>query len=240
MHSDGQSAIDPTSASYAGQAVYTPRMLRAYNMIVVGFSNSVVWRCPASRIVAHYDKHVAATHLDIGPGSGYYLEHCRFPLSPARLTLLDPNPSVLRHAADRVAHHRPVTHLADALEPIDLAEASFGSVGISYVLHCMPGPIARKAVAVIDHALPLLEPGGTFFGTTIVADPSRHNALGRRLMRLYNHKGIFSNTDDTLAELEAALAGRFASYSVEVVGGVALFAALAPGPNADPEPETSG
>jgi SAM-dependent methyltransferase len=215
--------VDPSSPSYAGQAVYTRRTLRTYDTVVVRLSNSLIWHCPARRILDHYDTHVTGRHLDIGPGTGYYLDRCRFPVADPSITLLDPNREVLEYAAARIARYRPATHAADALEPIELPAASFGSVGLSYVLHCMPGSISEKAL-VLDHVLPLLEPGGVVFGATIVSDPDRHNLAGRRLMRLYNRAGIFSNTGDEISALDRALAERFPRYAAEVVGAVALFA----------------
>jgi hypothetical protein len=41
------------------------------------------------------------------------------------------NSSVPRHAADRVGHHRPTVHLANALAPINPPSESIGSVGLS-------------------------------------------------------------------------------------------------------------
>ena len=43
---------------------------------------------------------------------------------------------------------------------------------------------------------PYLVSGGVFFGSTILGRGVEHNLLGRRLMRLYNRKGIFSNLED--------------------------------------------
>jgi SAM-dependent methyltransferase len=214
--------LDSSDPAYAGQAVYTPRVLRAYDTVVVRLSNLLVWRCPARTIQAQYDRHLSASHLDVGPGSGYYLDHTRGTVE--RLTLLDPNPEVLRYAGARLRRYRPTLHAADALKPIGgLAPASFRSVGLSYVLHCLPGEIGAKAV-VFDHLVPLLAPGGVLFGSTILGRGARHNRLGRTLLRVYNRKGIFGNLEDDLAALERALASRFDRYELRVVGTVGLFA----------------
>jgi SAM-dependent methyltransferase len=198
-------------------------MLRAYDTLVVRLSNSWVWRCPARRILELYDRHVTASHLDVGPGSGYYLDRCRFPDPAPRLTLLDPNPEVLRFAGDRLARYRPVLHAADVLKPVRLEPASFGSVGLGYVLHCLPGSLETKAV-VFDNVIPLVAPGGVVFGSTILAGGVRHTRAGRALMRLYNRKGVFGNAGDDLAGLERELDRRLDRIELEVVGAVALFA----------------
>jgi hypothetical protein len=215
--------LDRSDPAYAGQAVYTPRMLRVYDSLVTKFSNSLIWRCPARRILEHYDRHVRASHLDVGPGTGYYLDRCSFPSTAPRITLVDPNLEVLRFAADRISRYQPAIHAADALKPIDLEPASFSSIGLAYVLHCIPGSIRSKAI-VFDNLIPLVEPGGVIFGTTILSQGVRHTRLGRNLMRIYNKKGIFANLEDDLAEMDRVLASRFERFELEVIGAVALFA----------------
>ena len=216
-------SLDPDDPAYTGQAIYTRRALRIYDTLVVRFSNSLVWRCPARRIAGQYRRHLTASHLDVGPGTGYYLDRVRFPGDrPPSLTLLDPNPEVLRYAARRLRRYRPLLHAADALKPIALEPASFHSVGLSYVLHCLPGDIDAKAV-VFDHVIPLVAPGGVVFGATILNGGVRHARLARRLIGLYNHKGIFSNLHDDVDGLERALASRFEHHALDVSGSVALF-----------------
>ena len=95
----------------AGQAVYTRRGLRLYDFIVHGLSNRFVWRCPTQGLVAHYNRHVTANHLDVGVGTGYFLERCRFPPGAPRIALLDINRNSLDFAAGRIARHRPETYL---------------------------------------------------------------------------------------------------------------------------------
>lgn len=67
----------------AGQAVYTKRVLHVYDLFVLGFSNRFVWRCPTPALLAHYDRHVTANHLDVGVGTGYFLDRCHFPSAAA-------------------------------------------------------------------------------------------------------------------------------------------------------------
>lgn len=59
----------------AGQAVHTRRTLAVYDVVVLGISNRVVWKCPTPRLLAHYDRHVSANHLDVGAGTND-LRHC--------------------------------------------------------------------------------------------------------------------------------------------------------------------
>lgn len=218
--------MDMTRDVEAGQAVYTPATLAlGYDLMVLGFSNRFAWKCPTAHILEHYNRHVSANHLDIGVGTGYYVAHCRYPVPAPRLALMDINEHSLRHAAHRARRYQPELYRRNVLEPIAFANAKFDSIGMTYLLHCLPGRMAQKA-AVFDHIRPLMNPGAVIFGATIVSDTPR-NAAARKLMDVYNAKGIFSNRDDTVPELEKALTARFARCSLDVKGCVAVFSAYA-------------
>jgi len=109
-------------------------------------------------------------------------------------------------------------------EKIEAPIAPFDSLGMNYLLHCLPGSMREKAV-VFDNLRPLLNPGARVFGSTLLQGGVPRSWAARRLMKFYNRKGVFSNTHDTLSDLQQSLAERFADVSVEVVGCVALFSA---------------
>src|SRR2546421_11107546 len=87
----------------AGQAVYTKPMLAVYDLLVLGFSNRLGWRCPSGHILALYDRDVTANHLDVGVGTGYFLERCRFPKDRPRLAVMELKPHCLDAASTRPA-----------------------------------------------------------------------------------------------------------------------------------------
>ena len=92
-----------SSPAMAGQTIYTtPAVLKVYDITVLGLSNSFIWQCPTPRLLAHYDQHVSANHLDVGVVTGYFLDHCRFPSPVPRLALMDLNPNALKYAARRL------------------------------------------------------------------------------------------------------------------------------------------
>ena len=113
------------------------------------------------------------------------------------------------------------------LDPVDLADARFDSIGANFLFHCLPGELEWKTATVASNLRPYLTAGGVLFGSTILGRGIAHNLLGRRLMRLYNRKGIFSNIEDDLPGLEQGLASRLTDVEIEVVGAVALFAGRA-------------
>jgi hypothetical protein len=55
----------------AAQAIYSPFALYVYDWVVLGLSNSLLWRCPTTVLRALYDRNITARHLDVGVGMGY-------------------------------------------------------------------------------------------------------------------------------------------------------------------------
>jgi Methyltransferase domain len=208
----------------AGQRVYTPLTLRAYDLFVLGFSNRFVWRCRSSRMLERYDSHVGARHLDVGVGTGWFLDHSSWPVESPQITLLDLNENSLSAASDRIRRYSPTKVQANVLDPVDLGDSRFDSIGANFLFHCLPGGLEWKAATVASNLRPYLGSGGVLFGSTILGRGVAHNLLGRRLMRLYNRKGIFSNVEDDRSGLEQGLASELTDVEIEVVGAVALFA----------------
>jgi SAM-dependent methyltransferase len=206
----------------AGQVVYTPRTLRGYDVAVLGVSNRWLWRCPTPRLLELYDRHVTGHHLEVGVGTGYFLDRCRWPTPTPRLVLADLNEHCLAATARRLSRYAPQTVRYNVFEPWPLPERRFASIGLNYVLHCLPGDLRAKAV-VFDHLQAALAPGGVLFGATILGDGVPRSWAARRLMAAYNRRGIFSNTRDRLADLDAILRERFPSVQMDVIGCVARF-----------------
>jgi SAM-dependent methyltransferase len=207
-----------------GYAVYSNRSLAIYDALVLGLSNRLIWRCPSRYMVALYDRHLSADHLDIGVGTGYFLDKATFPVAGPKITLMDPNPDCLDRAAARIQRYSPVKIEADALVPWPEGIGRFGSIALNYVLHCLPGTMTEKA-CLFDHLNRHIAEGGTVFGATILQGEAPRSAAARKLMQIYNAKGIFSNEQDTQASLREVLESRFSDVRVEMIGCVALFSA---------------
>lgn len=220
-----QSDFAPTEAQVrAGQAAYSRPVLAIYDWYVHGLSNRFLWRCPTVNLLELYQRNLTSNHLEVGVGTGYFLDHCRFPTPNPRLVLLDLNQNCLDVTARRVNRYRPATIRANILEPIAYSGELFDSLGINYVLHCVPGTIRTKA-RVFDHLSALLRPGGVLFGSTLLFQGTRVGFAARQAMRLYNAAGIFCNTEDSLDGLRGVLEERFSAVTVGTVGSAALFEA---------------
>jgi hypothetical protein len=207
-----------------GHAVYTPLFLKVYDVGILGLSCRWVWKCPASRMQAHYDEHLGARHCDVGVGTGYFLDRAKWPTPPEAITLVDLNPNSLTAARRRIERFDPATVEADVLAPLpDLPHAPFDSVGVNFLLHCLPGAFPDKATTVFDHLAPHVAPGGVVFGSTILGPEEPHSRPAQGVLKGYNRKGIFHNLDDRLDGLTSALSSAFASHAVRREGSVALF-----------------
>lgn len=208
----------------AGQAVYNRAVLAIYDLTVLHGAVPLVMGCPLRELVALYERNLGAVHLDIGVGTGYLLDRARFPVAEPRITLLDLNPAPLQLTAHRLRRYRPLPVRASALDPLPLAASSADSAGLNLLLHCLPGPMPRKAQA-LTHAARVVRPGGRVFGTTVLGDGVPRRTGAKLMMSAYNARGIFHNAGDTLDDLRAELTTRFREHNLTLRGCVALFEA---------------
>ncbi|MFI9507897.1 class I SAM-dependent methyltransferase [Nocardia sp. NPDC052566] len=202
-------------------------MLAVYDWLVLGLVCRWVWRCPRSTMLAHYNAQVGARHLDLGPGTGWFLDKCRFPTATPSITLLDLSDAVLATAAKRIERYRPVVRIGDVFEPLDLGAAQFDSVGMNLLLHCLPGSIREKA-AVFDNVTPHLRAGARIFGSTILGIDDRHNAVSAALQGRLNRRNSFGNSADRIEDIAGELEARFAEVRIARSGVVCLFSARHP------------
>jgi SAM-dependent methyltransferase len=217
--------MDRDDPAYRGQSDYTPSVLRMYDRFVLGFAARFVWRCRTSLLVERYRRHIRDRHLDVGPGTGYFLERSRLP-DRSHVTILDPNPNVLRHVTRRLKHLNVTPVEADVLKPLPVA-GPFESAALHLVIHCLPGPMSRKAVAVANVAA-ALAPNGVLFGASVLGTSGSHTWLARRYLRFFNWQGGFDNLDDTEDGLRDILEASFEHVELEIVGSIAVFAAETP------------
>ena len=218
--------MDRDDAAYEGQREYTPLFLKIYDPLILGFFAPVVWRCPTTRLVEGYRRHLGHRHLDVGPGTGYFLARAGMP-DGSPVTLLDPNVHVLGHASRRLQRLDITTIEADVCKPLPV-HGPFDSAALNGVLHCLPGPLPRKAAAVANVADVLAPAAGVLFGATILGDSGRHTRLSRSVLKANNRRGTFDNLGDTQDGLREILEASFERVELETLGSMAIFAATNP------------
>lgn len=205
----------------AGQAVYNPRVLFWYDKLL-NVSNALIWRCTTQQVLNHYRHHISDNHLDVGVGTGYYLDKCGFKHPQPRIVLMDLNQCCLDKASQRLARYRPETVIHNLFDDQWPTLNGFDSISFTYVLHCLPGTMEEKA-KVLDRLKSLLNPGGRLIGATILNQSDKANFLSRRFMRFYNRKKVFCNYKDDPNEVEKTLKNVFDTVKFEQHGHVALF-----------------
>jgi SAM-dependent methyltransferase len=214
--------MDRDDPAYRGQSDYTGVLLRLYDPLVLGPIARYVWRAPAEFGVQMYRRHIRPNHLDVGPGTGYFIAHAGLPAG-SRVTVLDPNRNVLRYVTRRLRDLEVTAVEADVLKPLPVA-GPFASAALNAVLHCLPGPLDRKAVAIANIAR-VLPPDATLFGATVLGRSAPHTRMGRAMLAAFNRRGSFDNLDGTEEGIAEILRRSFDQVTVESSGGLALFTA---------------
>lgn len=217
--------MDRDDPAYKGQSGYNRVLLGLYDPLVLGPIARFIWRCPTTGLVERYRRHIRAPHLDVGPGTGYFLERAGL-RAGAPVTILDPNRNVLRHVSHRLRSLSVTPVEADVLKPLPVG-GPFHSAALHLVLHCLPAPLQRKAVAIANVAS-VLAPDGVLFGASVLGRRARHSWPARRVLDAFNREGSFDNLADTEDGLRDVLAASFSRVELDVVGSIALFVAAGP------------
>ena len=217
--------MDRDDPAYAGQRDYGPLLLRLYDPIVIAHVSRIVWHCPPGALVDRFRARVRPNHLDVGPGTGYLLDHSGLPDGSA-ITVLDPNTHVLKHVSKRLARFDVTAVEADVLKPLPV-KGPFDSAALHLVIHCLPGPLERKQLAVTNVAS-VLKPDGVLFGASVLGIPGPHTRLARGVLKVFNKQGGFDNLADTEDALRTMLGSAFEHVELETVGSIAVFAATGP------------
>jgi ubiquinone/menaquinone biosynthesis C-methylase UbiE len=86
----------------------------SYDLAVLQFSNSFVWQCSSHVLLDFYNQHISDKHLDIGVGTGYFLDRCRFPSTTPEIALFDLNPHSLAKSAKPLRRYNPSCYMGNA------------------------------------------------------------------------------------------------------------------------------
>lgn len=219
-----QRDIPASKEAIAGAAVYSKFLLSIYDWEVLKFEMQFIFKCSAQKILDLYNRHVSDRHLDVGVGTGYFLDKCHFPIANPVVHLMDLNTNSLQKTSGRISRYHPVAHLWNVLEPYPGDMPLFNSIGAANFLHCLPGTMQSKDI-IFKNLNRFLNKGGVFFGATVLGQGVDAGFLFRQVNPLYNKLSVFSNLQDSAADLKRILADNFVTYSVDVVGSYALFVA---------------
>lgn len=205
-----------------GQAIYSNGILLIYDLFVLTYNNRFVWKCSTEETLKFYNRNVSSNHLDVGVGTGYYMNNCQFPTDSPRVALMDLNKNCLQGAANKISRYKPESYHNSVYDPLGDSVDKFDSISACYLIHCIPGTISEKAEA-FKSLKKLLKPNGTFFGVTLIQGDVERSLQAKFQMHVFNKMGVFHNTKDDLAGLEKALSDNFSEVKVVVKGCAAMF-----------------
>ena len=207
-----------------GISLYTENFLRYYDYTVLKFNCRYTWRCPSKNMLNLYNEHVSHNHLDIGPGTGYFLKKCVYPVSNPKITVMDLNKNCLDLCKKRLNNYSLQTYEWDALEPYKFDADTFDSVALMNLLHCLPGDMTTKG-KVFENISWVLKPGRYIFGSTVLGASNNHSYLAKKFLKYCNTEGIFNNYKDDYSSLKRELEKYFKNTTIKIIGSVALFSA---------------
>ncbi len=219
------SSVTQPPSTWLGQLYFSTMSHHLYDLGLYRLVSPFIWRCPTQQLMDNYVENISPNHLEIGVGSGYFLTQTLCEDFLRRLVLLDLNSRCLEKSVKRLREFAPCKLQQNILMPFDQAQVKHSSVGMNYVLHCIPGSF-RTNQRIFAHVHSVLEDGGVFFGATLLPHPVRDNFVSWLFMKLLNAVGIFRNAEHCLADLQHTLESTFRDVELSVVGSAAIFRAV--------------
>lgn len=135
--------------------------LKYYDILVNTINCKYAWKCDKKHIKNLYKRNIRRNHLEIGPGTGYFIKPYKF----NNLTLVDVNNDILEYVSNQHACKYIRQNLFLSKEKINLLDNS--SVGVNCVLHCVPGKLEDKIKNLIDS---FSDRNIVIFGSSVVND----------------------------------------------------------------------
>jgi len=207
-----------------GQMFFSTMSHRLYDTGLYKFVTGSIWRCPTALLLDNYADNISNNHLEVGVGSGYFLRRTLCADYLDRLMLSDLNRRCLAKSSSKLAAFAPITLRHNIQRAFPDNVRGFSSVGMNYVLHCIPGRFSANQ-AIFQNVHAALDKGGVFFGSTLIPGRLGDGIASWLFMRVLNGLGIFNNSNHRVAELKGALEVYFSKVEISMVGNAAVFVA---------------
>ena len=196
--------------------------LQYYDRYVNEINCKYIWKCPSNIIFNNYRNNCSKYHVEIGPGTGYYLKNIGLSSKIKELTLIDINNQILNYSKNNLkSEYSNINVLNYNIFNEKIPEKiNFNSVGINYVLHCIPGSLQKKVDTLIKN---LGNNDYKLFASSIICDPLHMNILAEYELIMLNSLGIFNNNNDTYEELQEYLENSKLDYKLYREGYAAII-----------------
>ena len=93
------------------------------------------------------------------------------------------------------------------------------SVGINYVLHCVPGNLEYK----FENLLKNLPTNVNIFGASVINDSDKQTSLSKAELYFLNNKGIFNNHQDYSEDFLNFMLNQKINFNHKIIGNVLIF-----------------
>lgn len=188
-----------------------------YDYLVNDLNCSFAWKCNQKHILSNYSN-ITDRHMEIGPGTGYFLKNKTFDT----IQLIDINNDILTNASQNLTGNcSQINTFQHDIFTSSLPQLSkCNSIGLTYVLHCIPDKIENNLDNLI-HNIPFKN--YNIYGASVIRDPVEKNMLAELELFWLNKMGIFNNDSDTYYGLCEFLENTGFNYNLKLEGYVAIF-----------------
>lgn len=190
-------------------------LLNNYDYFVNNLNCKYVWKCNQNIIKDLYKNNLSKNHIEIGPGTGYFLKQNQFD----SLYLLDINNDILNDSFKNLKNNsKKIVKINKNIfnKNNQLKINNVNSIGLSYVLHCVPNTLDISLNYLVNN---LNKKDVTLFGSTVI--PTNTNFLASSELYFLNKLGIFNNLNHNLEQLKNF--SKNYDHEINVVGNVLVF-----------------
>ena len=194
-------------------------IFKNYDLLVNNLNCKYVWKCELKYIQHIYNNNISKNHVEIGPGTGFFLKKYKFD----NLTLIDVNQDVLEECYKNLENNckniNIINHnIFEKNNKLDIR--NYDSVGVNYVLHCVPNDLSYSINNLINN---IPDEKFNLFGATVI--PSEKNDINLANIEIYflNKFGIFNNKSHSEKNISLYIKNNFQNYNINKIGHSFLF-----------------
>ena len=186
-----------------------------YDYFVNNINCKYIWKCDQRYIKKLYAHNITNKHVEIGPGTGYFIKKYQF----RNLHLIDINQDILNNSKKNLTNNcqNIKIHNKNIFEINNKINEDISSVGLSYVLHCIPNNLDIS----LDNLVENISTNNqiTIFGSIVI--PNKKDIVAMTEIYTLNTVGIFNNINHNKQQLEYII-DKY-NGNIKHVGNVLLF-----------------
>jgi ubiquinone/menaquinone biosynthesis C-methylase UbiE len=96
---------------------YSKLIFSVYDRFLLNYALPLIWKVKKSDVQLFYQNHISSDHLDIGAGTGYFIQNCEHLPANFKLSVMDINPICLKICEIQLQKFNPILQEQDGLTP---------------------------------------------------------------------------------------------------------------------------